>query len=118
MEKNLTFRFTPEHPGHAAQGINTAMTMPSKIWALRYEKEIETCGGKALLIDTEWLTGPCGSAQPYIRSDIAEELARAALQVIENYGFTSDGNDRYREVDTDHITELENALARYRALTP
>ena len=52
------------------------------------------------------------------RADIADELARAAFQVIENYGFTSDGNDRYREVETGHIKDLEAALARYRALTP
>lgn len=94
------------------------MTMPSKIWALRYEKEIETCGGKALRIDTEWLTVPCGDAPAYIRADIAEELARAALQVIENYGFTSDGNDRYREVETGHINDLDKALARYHDITP
>lgn len=94
------------------------MTMPEKIYALKYSKEINSCNGKMNVNDTEWLTVPCGDAPAYIRADIADELARAALQVIDNYGFTSDGNDGYREVETGHINDLEAALARYRAFTP
>ena len=44
----------------------------------------------------------------------AEKLCEAALQVIDNYGFTSDGNDRYREVETGHINDLDTALTAYR----
>lgn len=43
----------------------------------------------------------------------AEKLAKAARTILDNYGFCSDGNDSYREVQTDHITELDMAIMQW-----
>lgn len=80
---------------------NTAMTMPDRIWAWPWEPSPNR-GQWQMADDRSSLD------TPYIRADIAEELARAleVAQVWLNY----DG--RY---DMQGINAI---LARYRALTP
>ena len=44
----------------------------------------------------------------------ADELARVSQTLLDEYGFTSDGNDKYREVRVCDIAGLDNARAAYR----
>ena len=45
----------------------------------------------------------------------AEKLVDAAKSILDSYGFTSDGNDGYREVETTHIAAMDHVLTEYEA---
>jgi len=54
-------------------------------------------------------------AQLEARVAAADKLAERSRRLIDGYGFTSDGNDNWREVAAADLSELDDALAAYEA---